>query len=151
MKPATLAANVGIGLAAGLAGTAAMTVSSTLEQRICGREPSLAPANTARKVLGIEKFASDAAENRFSTLVHWGYGTGWGAVRGLLRGMGLPPAAATVGHFASIWGGAIVMLPALGVAPPVTTWGAREVAIDVWHHAVYVVATVVAYERLART
>ncbi len=29
-----------------------------------------------------------AAEARFSTLVHWCYGTAWGAVRGLLAGIG---------------------------------------------------------------
>ena len=40
------------------------------------------------------------------------------------------------------------MLPALSVAPPVTMWGGREVAIDAWHHLVYGVATGVAYELL---
>ena len=29
------------------------------------------------------------------------------------------------------------MLPALGVAPPFWTWGAREVGIDAFHHHVY--------------
>ena len=46
--------------------------------------------------------------------------------------------------------GAGVMLPALDVAPPVTMWGGREVAIHAWHHLVYVVATGVAYEMLER-
>jgi hypothetical protein len=43
-----------------------------------------------------------------------------------------------------------VILPALDVAPPVTMWGGREVAIHAWHHLVYVVATGVAYEMLER-
>ena len=30
----------------------------------------------AERVLGIDHFAAQSAENRFSTLVHWGYGTG---------------------------------------------------------------------------
>jgi hypothetical protein len=34
------------------------------------------------------------------------------------------------------------------VAPPFFTWGASEVAIDVWHHAVYAAATGLAYELL---
>jgi hypothetical protein len=148
MTPATLAENLGKGLVAGLVGTAAMTVSSTIEARIRRRGASSAPADAAAKVLGIEKFVDDAAERRFGTLVHWGYGTGWGAARGVLRTVGLSPTFATLSHFGAMWGGAVVMLPALDVAPPITRWGRTEIAIDVWHHLVYVVATAAAYELL---
>jgi hypothetical protein len=141
---------VGKGLLAGAAGTAAMTVSSTLEAKIRGREPSKAPARAAAKVLGINEFESSAAESRFSNLVHWGYGTGWGVVRALLGLAGLSPGAATAGHLAAVWGNEAVMLPTLGVAPPFWMWGADEVAIDVFHHVVYAVATGVAYEALSR-
>jgi hypothetical protein len=40
------------------------------------------------------------------------------------------------------------MLPALGVAPPLWEWGAKEIAIDSVHQVVYTVATSVAYEAL---
>jgi hypothetical protein len=30
-------------------------------------------------------------------------------------------------------------------------WGGKEVAIDAWHHAVYVLATAVAYELVDRS
>jgi hypothetical protein len=143
-----VAAAVGRGLAAGLGGTAAMTVSSTLEMRLRGRGSSSAPADAAAKVLGIEGFADDAAKARFGTIVHWGYGTGWGVARALLRLAGLPPATATAGHFAAVWGSEAAMLPALDVAPPFWSWGATEVAIDVWHHVVYVTAAGAAYELL---
>ena len=143
-----LAEDIGKGLAAGLAGTAAMTVSSTLEAKIRGRRPSTAPARAAKKVLGIEKFDSPQAETRFSNLVHWGYGTGWGAVRGLLDFVGLPPKAATAAHGAAVWGQEVVMLPTLDVAPPITLWSKDEVAIDLFHHAVYATATGVAYALL---
>ena len=146
-----VAHGIGTGLVAGLVGTAAMTVSSTIEMKVRGREASSAPAMAAEKVLGIEKFKSDADERRFATLVHWGYGTGWGVVRGLLRAAGVPPTAATGGHLAAVWGSEQVMLPALAVAPPVTMWGGKEIAIDAWHHAVYVVATAVAYELVDRS
>jgi hypothetical protein len=56
-----------------------MTVSSTLEAKLRGRQFSTAPAEAAAKVLGIKEFRSEAAKSRFSNLVHWGYGTGWGA------------------------------------------------------------------------
>lgn len=150
VTPSTAAQNIGKGLVAGLVGTVAMTMSSTIEQRVRGREASTAPARAAEKVLGIESFESEGAEQRFSTLVHWGYGTGWGVVRGLLRTFGLPPVAATAGHYAAVWGGAAVTLPMLDVAPPITLWGRREVAIDAWHHAVYAVAAGVAYDLLDR-
>ena len=80
-----LANEIARGLLAGLVGTAAMTVSSTLEAKLRGRPFSTAPAEAAAKVLGIKEFRSEAARSRFSNLVHWGYGTGWGAVRGLMR------------------------------------------------------------------
>jgi hypothetical protein len=52
-------------------------------------------------------------------------------------------------HGATVWGQAVVMLPTLGVAPPITQWGKEEVAIDVFHHAVYATATGITYELLS--
>ncbi|MEA2181620.1 MAG: hypothetical protein QOF69_805 [Solirubrobacteraceae bacterium] len=144
-----LADTIGRGLVAGFAGTAAMTVSSTLEMKLRGRAASTAPADATAKVLGIERFRDDAAKARFSNLVHWGYGSAWGVVHGLFRLAGLPPAKATAAHLAAVWGNEAVMLPVLGVAPPFWTWGVEEVAIDVWHHVVYATATAVAYEQLS--
>jgi hypothetical protein len=143
-----VAESVGKGVVAGLAGTAAMTVSSTIEAKVRHRAFSTAPADAAAKVLGISSFSGDGARGRFSTLVHWGYGTGWGVTRGLLRAAGLSPVAATATHLAAVWGSEQVMLPALSVAPPITTWGREEAAIDGFHHAVYAVGTGLAYELL---
>jgi hypothetical protein len=146
----TLAEGAGKGLAAGLAGTAAMTVSSTLEAKLRGRPFSTAPAKAAAKALGIETFDDGAAHARFSNLVHWGYGTGWGALRGLLRSVGVAPRAATPLHFATLWGSALYALPKYDVAPPVIEWEAKDIGIDVFHHLVYVTATAAAYELLDR-
>src|SRR3954452_16058500 len=143
-----LAAKIGRGLAAGAIGTAAMTVSSTIEMKLRGRQGSTAPADAAMKVLGIEGFCDDAAKSRFSTAVHWAYGTAWGVPRALLDAAGLSPVAATAAHGGALWGSEQVMLPALGVAPPLWEWGAVEVAIDVLHHVVYTAAASVAYEAL---
>jgi hypothetical protein len=143
-----LAADLGRGLLAGLIGTAAMTLSSTLEQKARGREASTAPADAAAKVLGIEGFCDDGAQSRFSNLVHWAYGTGWGLPRALLDRAGLAPAAATAAHGGALWGSEQVMLPALGVASPLWKWGATEVAIDAGHHLIYTVAAGAAYEAL---
>ena len=148
MTVKAMAQDVGKGLVAGFAGTAAMTVSSTIEQKVRGRAASTAPADATAKVLGIKEFASDAAYRRFSLISHWGYGTGWGAVRGVFDALGLSPAKATAAHLAAVWGNEQVMLPALEVAPPITMWGAKEAAIDAWHHVVYAAGTGVAYELL---
>src|SRR5215470_3077618 len=139
-----LASSIGRGLVAGLAGTAAMTVSSTLEARLRHREPSSAPARATAKALGITSFENEIAEARFNDLSHWGYGTGWGVVRGLLDAAGLPPQAATLVHGALVWGGAQMALPALDIAPPAIFWEPQEIAIDVFHHTVYAMATGIA-------
>ena len=144
-----LSTAVGDGLVAGFLGTAAMTVSSTLEARLRGRAPSTAPARATATALGISDFEDDIARARFNDLSHWGYGTGWGVVRGLLGAAGLPARKATAAHGAAIWGSAAVTLPALEIAPPFVFWGKEEVAIDLFHHAVYAVATGLAYEVIA--
>ena len=146
----TIAGSIGRGVLAGLAGTAAMTVSSTVEAKIRRRAFSTAPADAAAKVLGIAEFRDEGAHARFSNLVHWGYGTGWGVTRALLRSAGLSPGRATATHLAALWGSEQVMLPALEVAPPITMWGREEAAIDGFHHAVYALSTGVAYELLER-
>jgi hypothetical protein len=144
----TVAESIGKGLVAGLAGTAAMTVSSTIEARWRGRAASTAPARATAKALGIAAFEDDRAKARFSDLSHWGYGTGWGVVRGLLGATGMSPRAANAAHGAAVWGSAAVSLPALEVAPPFVFWGRDEVAIDLFHHLVYATATGTAYEAL---
>jgi len=149
MNLGDVAASVGKGLFAGLAGTVAMTVSSTLEMKIRSRQGSSAPAEAAAKVLGVEP-TGEAEEARFSNLVHWGYGTSWGPVRGLIGAAGLKGPRATATHFLAVWGTEQVMLPSLGVAPPFWQWGAKEVAIDAFHHLVYAGATGVAYAVLDR-
>ena len=144
-----LASSIGKGLVAGLVGTAAMTASSTLEARLRHRRPSSAPARATAKVLGITSFEDDIARARFNDLSHWGYGTGWGIMRGLLSTAGLPPRAATLAHGAAVWGSAQVALPALDIAPPAIFWAPREIAIDAFHHTVYACATGIAYELLS--
>jgi hypothetical protein len=142
----TVASDIGKGLVAGFAGTAAMTVSSTLEARLRGRAASSAPARATAKVLGIKDFEDDVAKARFNDISHWGYGTSWGVLRGLLDAAGLSPRAATAAHGAAIYGAAQVTLPALEVAPPAVFWAPEEIAIDAFHHAVYAAATGVAYQ-----
>jgi hypothetical protein len=148
VKLRDVAESVGKGLFAGAAGTAAMTVSSTIEMKLRDRPASTTPAKAAAKVLGVEPTGEGEAR-RFANVVHWGYGTGWGAVRGVIALAGLREPAATVAFLATVWGSELVMLPLLDIGvPPVWRWGAKEVAIDAAHHVVYAVATSAAYRAL---
>ena len=101
---------------AGFAGTAAMTISSTLEAKLRGRAPSSAPARATAKMLGIKEFEDGVAQARFNDLSHWRYGTSWGVLRRLLGGPGCPPGA-TAAHGAAIYGAAQVTLRALEMLP----------------------------------
>jgi hypothetical protein len=145
-----VASDFGKGLFAGLAGTAAMTVSSTAEMKLSGRGASETPAQAAEKVLDVEPNDEDS-EARFSNLVHWGYGTGWGGVRGLLASAGLSGPTATVAHLALVWGAEQVVLPALNVSAPVFKYGGKATATDLLHHVVYATATGFAYSYLERS
>src|SRR3954467_5624172 len=103
-----VAFGVGAGLLAGAAGTAAMTVSSTLEARLRKRGASSAPSDAAGKVLGVQP-RHPAGRARFSSIVHWAYGTSWGAARGLIGTAGLSDGPATAVHFGAVWGWSLVM------------------------------------------
>jgi len=135
---------VGRGLVAGAAATAAMTVSSTAEMKLRGRDPSPAPAQVAAKLLGVEP--RDGA--RFGTIAHLVAGTGLGAARGLLDLAGLRGPAAAGTFFAIAWSPDLVGVPAAGAAPPPWRWGLKELAISALHHVVYAGAAEAAYRAL---
>lgn len=147
--PRAVANAVGQGLMAGFVGTAAMTVSSTIEAKLTGRGASSAPAEAAAKVAGVEP--TEEGQARFNNLVHWTYGTSWGAVRGLLGLAGLTGPLATVAHFGLVWGAEQAILPALDVGKPVWKYGGAALATDALHHVVYAVATGAAYTWIEET
>jgi hypothetical protein len=142
-----LADAIGRGFVAGLLGTAAVTLSSTIEMKLRGRSGSKVPAQAICKALGLEA-TSEEAQQRLNNLVHWGYGTAWGAVRGLVAAAGLRGVPATLIHFGMIWGAEQLTLPKVGVAPPITQQQSEEIAIDAWHHFVYAETTGAAYDRI---
>jgi hypothetical protein len=150
-----IAGEVGRGLIAGLVGTVAMTIASTIEMKARKRRPSTVPGETAGKVLGVRP-RDEKSKQRFSSLVHFGYGTAWGLARAALRaafcagGRRRASIAEPLAFFATVWGAGLVLLPMLGTAPPFWRWGGKVVAIDALHHGVYAAATDGAYRLLAR-
>lgn len=85
-------------------------------------------------MLGVQA-TGDAEKQRFSMIVHFGYGTLWGA-------------PATLLHFLEVWGAGLVMLPSLDLSPPVTEWENKQVAVEAVHHLVYAVAASAVYKWL---
>ena len=144
---AELGTVIGVGLMAGLAGTLAITISQMIEMKITGREASDTPANAVREVLDIKPVTESKAKE-VSNKIHWVYGTSLGLIRGALGLAGLRGLSATAIHYAAIWGGELLMLPALKVVPPVTKEKPKAIATDGFHHLVYAIAAGVAFDTI---
>ena len=81
--------SLGIALAAGLAGTAAMTLSQALEQRLRGSRRPRTAASVAENTTGMEAESQEGRDTLSSSL-HWLYGTGLGAALVPLEGVSEP-------------------------------------------------------------
>ena len=142
-----LGSAIGKGLLAGLAATAAITLSQLIEMEITKRKPSGAPVKVASEVTGIKPDGPSQKE-KVAQEVHWAYGTVWGIACGIISLTGLKGLPASAVHFAAIWGTSMVMLPAFKASPPVTKQDPKAVAIDGVHHAVYALTAGFAYDVL---
>lgn len=142
-----LGSAIGKGLLAGMAATAAMTLSQIIEMKITKREASNAPVKVVDATLGL-KPSSEADKQKASQEIHWAYGTAWGMSRGLIALSGLKGIPATLVHFAAIWGTALVILPKYNAAPPITEEEPKDIAVDIFHHLVYATAASLAYDAL---
>jgi hypothetical protein len=147
-RRAPLGVEIGLGLAAGFVGTAVLTAIQILRIRATGGEPSTAAAQGLEKTLRV-KPENDEAQQRLNNIVHWSYGSTWGIARAILAARGIRGLPATVLHLGAVWGTALVMLPAMKLAPPVRKWGGKALASDLAQHAAYAVAAGITYDRLA--
>jgi hypothetical protein len=135
------------GLLAAVFGAVAMTLSSTTEMYLRKRPPSEAPGEAGNKLLGVFGVPPQRGQRLtlLSTWVHWIYSTIWGIVFWMLMDPdlgGLELTIAGPAFFFLVWGVALAGLPIVGLAPPFWRWGIKEVAIDGWHHGMYVAGTV---------
>ena len=137
---------IGKGLLAGLAATAAITISQMIEMKITKRKPSDTPVKVAEETVGAEP--APGKKEKMSQELHWAYGTSWGIARGIISLTGLKGWPATAAHFAAIWGTSMIMLPAFNAEPPVTEEEPKAIAIDALHHAVYAITAGLAYDAL---
>jgi hypothetical protein len=135
-----IAGAVGRGIVAGVAGTAALTLSEKIEQSFTKRQTSMVPAEVGAKVTGVEP-ESEADAAKLNWAVHWSHGVTMGAVRGLLGATSLSATTASVLHLPLVWGGDAALYATLGVAPAPWKWGGQELATDLWHKGVLSVVT----------
>ncbi len=142
-----LGSAIGKGLLAGLAATAAMTLSQMIEMKFSKRKPSEAPVKVASETAGI-KPADEGEREKVSQEIHWAYGSLWGIARGLIGLTGLKGIPATIVHFAAVWGTSVIMLPKFDAAPRITDEAAKTIAIDGLHHAIYAITAGVVYDAL---
>src|ERR1700761_7848376 len=94
---------IGKGLLAGLAATAAITISQMIEMKITKREPSEAPVKVAEETIEA-KPVNENEKEKLSQELHWAYGTSWGIARGIISLTGLKGWPATLAHYTAIWG-----------------------------------------------
>lgn len=146
-KAGRLAAHIGEGLLAGVIGTAAITLSRTIDMKISKEKESSTPADAASKTLGVQP-NSEEEKKKFSTIVHWLYGTAWGAAKGVLNFAGIKGWKGTLLQFAAVWGAEMVMLPSLKVAPAVKGWSAKQLVKDGFHHIVYTIIAGLVFDEL---
>lgn len=138
---------IGRGLIAGLAGTAAITLSQMLENKINQKEPNFAPADAACKALGIEASQREQRE-KLSKEVHWVYGTLWGVARGLLSLAHIKKTSATALHFGAIYYTSLTIQPDFEVRPPIAEWSNEDILYDSLHHAVYAIVTGLVFDAI---
>jgi hypothetical protein len=149
------------GLAAGAAGTAAMTAWQELAAKLNDStgsdskgqrwEDAPAPAQVARRILkGV--FRRDVSADRIPLLtnaMHWGYGTAWGGVYGLVQGtVRANPLLNGLLCGAGVWGASYAQLVPMGLYEPPWEYPAKIVAKDLSYHLVYGLGVAAAYEAL---
>jgi hypothetical protein len=153
--PMTPLAAVAAGLAAGAVGTVSMdTVRYLMHRRAGAKDDPLAwefapieswekapdPGQVAKRV--IEGFTQRELPDRWawliSTAMHWGYGSAWGAVYGVLAGS-LPRADALYGlpFGATVWATGCALLPEGGLYKPIWEYNLPTLAEDLGAHLAY--------------
>jgi hypothetical protein len=138
-----------LGLLAGAAGVAAMTLAEKAEQSFTGRPNSFVPAHTLERLLGLPA-RPDRERLGLNWAMHWGQGIALGAVRAWMAKRGLG------GPFGSFLFLNLRLLNdqslenATGVGAPPWTWPRDEQAVDIAHKAVYAFVTGIVADRLVR-
>jgi hypothetical protein len=132
--------DAGIGLAAGLAGTAAMTIAQGAEFVLTDAEPSGAPADIA------DRLKRRAGQGRLkrrhrpvaNQAMHWLYGASWGIPYGIIAGStDIAPEVSGPVFGLLVWGAALAHEPALGLAEAPWKRSPTSLGSEALFHLVY--------------
>jgi hypothetical protein len=144
-------AAVAIGLASGVLGTLAMTGWQELSARLFSSDEdgsssaagdpwdeAPAPAQVARKAARL--VGVDPSPERIpliTNVMHWGYGTSWGAVYGLAaRNRRVIPLSG-LAFGAGVWAMSYLQLVPMGIYEPPWKYSPGQLALDLSYHLVY--------------
>lgn len=131
---------VGRGLLAGAIGTGVMTAYQMAVQKARGGGSSSVPGEVGKRVIeGVfQRPTPEGIEDTLTMPVHVLYGTGWGAVYGLVHSSLRPGQLRHGLVFGTlVWATSLVQLPAMKLAPPVWQMPPKEIPIDLSYHLVY--------------
>jgi hypothetical protein len=150
------------GLAAGAAGTKSMTAYQELVAKLRRQDDESqpeswddapAPAQVAMRILtGVfqKPVQLDQAE-RLTNVMHWSYGTGWGAIYGIIQGTAAAPTLRAGAVFgAGVWAMSYVQLVPTGIYQPPWKYPPKEIALDLSYHLVYGISVALAFAALTR-
>jgi hypothetical protein len=147
----SLPESTAVGLAAGLAGTAAMTVAQGAEFALTRAEPSSAPADVADKLK--RRLGRGRIRRRHKPAVnqamHWLYGTSWGVPLGIVAGgTHVRPEILGPAFGMFVWSAALAHQPALGIADLPWKRSPGSLASEGLFHLVYGVGAAAALRAL---
>jgi hypothetical protein len=144
------------GAAAGVIGTGAMTAAQVLPSKLqssgdesqegAGDEPrdpweqAPVPALVAKRIIeGV--FQKEVAPDRIPLLtnvMHWGYGTTWGAVYGLLHARATErPLRSGIAFGLGVWAMSYVQLVPMGLYQPPWEYSPKDLAMEGGYHVAY--------------
>ncbi|MCW3016190.1 MAG: hypothetical protein JWO02_3282 [Solirubrobacterales bacterium] len=159
------------GLVAGAIGTAAMDlllfcryrrgggdsgfVDWEFSRGLTGWDEAPAPAQMGKRVVGcvFRRELPDERAALTNNVMHWSYGTSWGALYGIVAAsLEDPPTVRSGVVFGSIvWAGDYVILPLAGLYEPIWEYDAKTLADDLSAHLVFGVATALMFRLLRAT
>jgi hypothetical protein len=130
-------------VAAGAAGTAALSLSYVVERRLrhtrqADYDDSLVPGGIVCSILHLHQ-VSRRFEYEAGLALRWTYGSGFGLLHGWLRrAAGLEEPWASLGFGGLLLTMTFTMFPLLGGTPPPWRWPRGYVASELFTHAAYV-------------
>ncbi len=136
-----------LGLVAGVAGVAAMTLAEKIEQLFTQRPDSYVPGHTLERLLRLPH-KPDEERLGLNWTMHWGQGILLGVVRGLMAEHGF---RGPVGSFMFMNLRLLndqTLENATGVGAPPWTWPKDEQVIDLLHKGIYAFTTGVIADKL---